>query len=142
MVTAAGCGGAGSSASSGSSTARPAAGSPSGTSTAAASTAAGPPYIAKAVWRTLPSGRSLQIQPTPAGRAAEGATAERAAWAEVLTLAPDADTAGMRAQFECHWELARLADPDKRSWNLEPWRPVVSGQQLLRTRCNPGGPEV
>ena len=47
------------------------------------------------------------------------------AWAEVLGLAPQADTPGMRDQFRCHWDFAENVEPGKTSWNLEPWRPVV-----------------
>ena len=63
------------------------------------------------------------------------------AWAEVLVLSPDADTAGMRAQFVCHWQFAELVQPGKASWNLEPWRPVVNDAEMFATGCNPGGPE-
>lgn len=101
-----------------------------------------PPYIAKVVWVTLPSGRSLQIYPTANGRIADATGAEDEAWREVLRKAPNAGTAGMRAQFDCHWQFARLAEPKKPSWNLETWRPVVSARQMYDTRCNPGGPEV
>jgi hypothetical protein len=94
------------------------------------------------VWVSLPSGRSLQIYPTPAGRVATADGAEAEAWREVMRMAPNAETPGMRAQFACHWAFARLAEPNKPSWNLEPWRPVVSAQQLYDARCNPGGPEV
>ncbi|WP_425270185.1 DUF2599 domain-containing protein [Flexivirga meconopsidis] len=105
-------------------------------------TSAPPPYIAKVVWVELRSGRSLQVYPTASGRRATDPGAESDAWAEVVRRAPDAESPGMRAQFDCHWQLARLADPTKASWNLEPWRPVVSGKVLYDTRCNPGGPEV
>lgn len=101
-----------------------------------------PPYIARVVWVSLPSGRSLQVYPTANGRVATADDAGAEAWREVVRKAPDAATKGMRAQFDCHWAFARLADPHKRSWNLEPWRPVVSGQRMYDTRCNPGGPEV
>lgn len=101
-----------------------------------------PPYISRVVWVTVPSGRSLQIYPTANGRVATGNGAGAEAWREVLRKAPDAASAGMRAQFDCHWAFARLAEPNKPSWNLEPWRPVVSGQQMYDARCNPGGPEA
>lgn len=101
-----------------------------------------PPYISRVVWVSLPSGRSLQIYPTANGRTVTGDSAEGEAWREVLRKAPGAGTPGMRAQFECHWVFARLAEPNKPSWNLEPWRPVVSAQQMYDTRCNPGGAEV
>jgi hypothetical protein len=59
----------------------------------------------------------------------------------VLALAPDANTAGMHEQFNCHWELAEVAEPGKISWNLEPWRPVVDAATMVSSGCNPGGSE-
>lgn len=106
------------------------------------SDAAPPPYIARVVWVSLPSGRSLQVYPTANGRVTTADDGAAEAWREVLRKAPDAGTRGMRAQFECHWAFARLAEPNKASWNLEPWRPVVSAQTMYDTRCNPGGPEI
>ena len=101
-----------------------------------------PPYVAAATWVRGSGGLSLHVEPTAAGRTAQGADAAAEAWHEVLVLAPDADRPGMRAQFDCHWAYARVVQPDKPSWNLEPWRPVVSEQQLVDARCNPGGPEA
>ena len=103
--------------------------------------AAVPPFIASTTWVRATGGRSLHIVPTASGRVAQGATDADEAWSEVLRLAPDADQPGMRAQFDCHWTFARLVQPDKPSWNIEPWRPVVTAQQLVEARCNPGGPE-
>ena len=57
----------------------------------------------------------------------------------MLAQAPGADTPGMRAQFDCHWQYAEFAEPGKRSWNLEPWRPVVDYQTMIDAGCNPGG---
>ena len=71
-----------------------------------------------------------------------GEHAGEAAWQEVLRLAPDADTPGMWEQFDCHWTWARLLEPDKPTWNVEPWRPVVSPERMLAEGCNPGGREV
>ena len=59
----------------------------------------------------------------------------------MLTLSPDADMPGMKAQFLCHWHFAEFAEPGKVSWNLEPWRNVVSDQQMVAAGCNPGGTE-
>ncbi|SPM29075.1 DUF2599 domain-containing protein [Mycobacterium terramassiliense] len=105
-----------------------------------------PPFIDHtqwAHWRGLPS---LRVFPTPSGRMAAGrpfvAADADEAWAEVLALSPDADTAGMRAQFVCHWQFAELVQPGKTSWNLEPWRPVVDDADMMATGCNPGGPEA
>ena len=61
------------------------------------------------------------------------------AWAEVLTLSPDADIPGMQDQFVCHWQFAELAEPGKISWNLEPWRPEVDDEAMVAAGCNPGG---
>lgn len=100
-----------------------------------------PPYVARTRWVRDARGRSLQVTPTAAGRATSAADGAQVGWTEVLRLAPDADTPGMRAQFDCHWTYARLALPDKPSWNLEPWRPVVSDAAMVAARCNPGGAE-
>ncbi|MDQ2758718.1 MAG: DUF2599 domain-containing protein [Actinomycetota bacterium] len=96
-----------------------------------------PPYVAGVRWVTLSRGRSLQVRPTAAGRTTDAPYPE--AWREVLRLAPGADTPGMRAQFSCHWTFARLLSPHKASWDLEPWRPVVSSDEMLSAGCNPAG---
>lgn len=115
---------------------------PSSTTTSAtATTPAAPPFVGSATWVRGSGGRSLHVVPTATGRVAQGAGDAVEAWSEVLGLAPDADQPGMRAQFDCHWTYARLVAPDKPSWNLEPWRPVVSADQMVQARCNPGGPE-
>ncbi|BCI91463.1 MULTISPECIES: DUF2599 domain-containing protein [Mycobacterium] len=105
-----------------------------------------PPFVDHTQWAYSGRLSSLRVYPTPSGRAASrdpgsSAAAADEAWAEVLGLAPDADTPGMRAQFDCHWQLAEAAEPGKISWNLEPWRPVVDDEQMLASRCNPGGAE-
>ncbi|RAU96933.1 DUF2599 domain-containing protein [Mycobacterium colombiense] len=104
-----------------------------------------PPYIDHTQWAQWQGRSSLRVFPSPAGRAASRIAATMAladeAWAEVLAASPDADTAGMRAQFLCHWEFAELAQPGKISWNLEPWRPVVDDAEMVASGCNPGGPE-
>lgn len=101
-----------------------------------------PPYVDHTRWVDGPV--SLRVYPTPAGRRASGLGATAPgdeAWSEVLNQAPDADTPGMRAQFMCHWYFAEAGAPGKTSWNLEPWRPVVDDNQMVRARCNPGGAE-
>ena len=110
-----------------------------------------PPFIDHTEWTRWGGLSSLRVFPTPSGRMAArqpgmvafGATEALAdeAWAEVLALSPDADTAGMRAQFICHWQFAEMAEPGKTSWNLEPWRPVVDDTEMFASGCNPGGPE-
>lgn len=114
---------------------------PTATATPTPSPTAPPPFIARVHWVRGSGGRSLHIVPTASGRVAQGSAARDEAWSEVLRLAPDADQPGMRAQFDCHWAYARLVQPDKPSWNIEPWRPVVTESQMADAGCNPGGPE-
>ncbi|WP_066165083.1 DUF2599 domain-containing protein [Gordonia hydrophobica] len=97
-----------------------------------------PPYIASATWVQTEVGPSLQIAPTRNGRNVSSPTAGDEAWTEVLKLDPSADAPGMKEQFQCHWTFARLVQPDKPTWNLEPDRPVVSPDEMISTRCNPG----
>jgi len=108
-------------------------------------TAYAPPFVARTQWTQWAGKASLRVFPTPSGRAAArqpGTTAlADEAWAEVLALSPTADTAGMRAQFICHWQFAELVEPGKSSWNLEPWRPVVDDAEMVASGCNPGGSE-
>jgi Protein of unknown function (DUF2599) len=111
---------------------------------ASADPAPGPPYVDHVQWAKWGDMSSLRVYPTQSGRRASlvaTTSAADEAWAEVLTLSPDADTPGMRDQFMCHWELAELAEPGKVSWNLEPWRNVVSDEEMVATHCNPGGTE-
>ncbi|MDT5145797.1 MAG: hypothetical protein QOC58_442 [Mycobacterium sp.] len=104
-----------------------------------------PPFVDHAQWAQWSGLSSLRVYPTPSGRMAARETGSSAAadeaWAEVLALAPNADTPGMRAQFLCHWQFAELARPGKVSWNLEPWRPVVDDAEMVAAGCNPGAPE-
>jgi hypothetical protein len=106
-----------------------------------------PPFVDHVRWaqgaeRTQLS--SLRVYPTASGRVVSkrvGSPSPEAdeAWAEVLALAPQADTPGMRDQFRCHWDFAETGQPGKTSWNLEPWRPVVDDETMVSTGCNPGG---
>ena len=113
--------------------------------TAIADTVPGPPYVAQTEWAKWGDLSSLRVYPTDAARVAAaqfGTTAQAdEAWAEVLTLSPDADIPGMREQFMCHWQYAEVAEPGKTSWNLEPWRPEVTGEAMVAAHCNPGGTE-
>ena len=112
---------------------------------ASANPVPGPPYVANAEWAKWGDLSSLRVYPTDAGRLASGqlgtSVAADEAWAEVLTLSPDADIPGMHEQFMCHWQYAEFAFPGKTSWNLEPWRPEVSMDEMLAAHCNPGGTE-
>jgi Protein of unknown function (DUF2599) len=106
-----------------------------------------PPFVDHTQWAQWDHLPSLRVYPTTSGRAAArqlgsaGPDADEA-WSEVLALAPDAGTPGMREQFLCHWELAEVLEPGKVSWNLEPWRPVVDATTMIGSGCNPGGSEV
>lgn len=95
------------------------------------------PFIASVEWIDDSRGGYFAITPTDSGRESTGRRDEPAAWTEVVALAPTIDTPGMRAQFTCHWDYVRAADPDKPTWNLEPWRPVVSEEEMVLARCNP-----
>lgn len=99
------------------------------------------PLVERTEWTEAIDGNRLMVFPTVAGRKDTFPTAGDRAWAEVLAAAPDADTPGMRDQFLCHWEWARVVAPNKVSWNLEPWRPAVGYQETVNALCNPGGPE-
>jgi hypothetical protein len=112
---------------------------------AAADPAPPPPYVDHVQWAKWGDMSSLRVYPTEAARQAsldpgtDGQASE--AWAEVLTLSPDADIPGMQAQFLCHWHYAELIEPGKVSWNLEPWRNEVTEEQMIAAGCNPGGTE-
>ena len=112
---------------------------------ASADPAPGPPYVDHVQWAKWGDLSSLRVYPTAAARQAslQPGTDTQAgeAWAEVLTLSPDADMPGMQAQFLCHWHYAEFVEPGKTSWNLEPWRNVVPEEQMIAAGCNPGGTE-
>lgn len=104
-------------------------------------------FIARTVWVSYDGLPTLRVYLTAAGREVAGqigktAAQTGAAWSEVVALAPDADTPGMRAQFRCHWNFAELAEPGKPTWDLEPWRPDVDDSVMLLAGCNPGGAEL
>jgi len=104
-----------------------------------------PPFVDHVQWAHWSRLASLRVYPTGSGRAAAkqvGSLSPEAdeAWAEVIGLAPQADTPGMRDQFRCHWDFAENVEPGKTSWNLEPWRPVTDAATMVTTGCNPGGP--
>ncbi|MET9288110.1 DUF2599 domain-containing protein [Nocardia beijingensis] len=102
---------------------------------------AGQPLIDHVAWTETIDGPRLLVFPTPAGRRTTFPGSDERAWQEVVAESADADAPGMRDQFICHWAWARLVQPDKPSWNLEPWRPAVGYQATVEARCNPGGPE-
>lgn len=103
-------------------------------------------YIDRATWVSYSGLPTLRVYLTGPGREVAGEFGKTAgqtdqAWGEVLALAPDADTPGMRSQFLCHWRFAEFAQPGKPSWDLEPWRPDVDESTMLLAGCNPGGDE-
>ncbi|WP_040778107.1 DUF2599 domain-containing protein [Nocardia pneumoniae] len=102
---------------------------------------AGQPLVDHVTWTETIDGPRLLVFPTQAGRQTTFPGSDERAWQEVLTLSADADAPGMRDQFLCHWAWARLVQPAKPSWNLEPWRPAVGYPATVEARCNPGGPE-
>ncbi|MET7772132.1 DUF2599 domain-containing protein [Nocardia sp. NPDC005366] len=99
------------------------------------------PLIDHVEWTETEDGTRLLVYPTVAGRRTTSPGNDERAWQEVLSQSPDAESPGMRDQFICHWEWARLVQPNKPSWNLEPWRPAVGYQGTVQASCNPGGPE-
>lgn len=101
----------------------------------------GQPLVDHVTWTETIDGPRLLVVPTQAGRQTTFPGSDERAWQEVLALAADADAPGMRDQFLCHWAWARLVQPAKPSWNLEPWRPAVGYPATVEARCNPGGPE-
>ena len=112
---------------------------------AAAPVVAPPPYVDHVTWAKWGDLSSLRVYPTGSARdlsGRPGTSAQAAeAWAEVLTLDEQAAMPGMREQFICHWRFAELFEPGKTSWNLEPWRPEVSDEDMVSAGCNPGGTE-
>ena len=101
----------------------------------------GPGLIDHVTWTSDGKGRVLRVYPSGAGRSSADPGARASAWLEVLRAAPGADSPSMREQFFCHWDFARVVEPDKPSWNLEAWRPEVSYAVMTQAACNPGGPE-
>ena len=81
---------------------------------ASADTTPSPPFIDHTEWQHWGDLVSLRVYPAAAGREAAGQLVKPPweadeAWGEVLAMAPDADTPGMRAQFVCHFRFAEVA---------------------------------
>lgn len=104
-----------------------------------------PAYIDHTEWVQWGDLKSLRVYPTALGRAQAAIpgtqTQQDQAWSQVLSSAPEADIPGMQSQFNCHWQFAEFVEPGKSSWNLEPWRPVVTDAEMVAAGCNPGGTE-
>ena len=95
----------------------------------------GNPLLDSATWIRVDGRPSLEVVPTGLLRRCGLRGVQDAAWQELLALYSDADTEGMEEQFTCHVLFA----PGKDVWHLEPWRPVVDGNEMMAARCNPGG---
>jgi Protein of unknown function (DUF2599) len=105
-----------------------------------------PQYIDHTVWEYHGDRATLRIFPTMWGWGSGGMFSNGAqmydAWAELMANAPDANTLSMQNQFFCYWQQNAFTNPGKvGTWNLEPWRPVVSNTILFHSGCNPGGPD-
>jgi hypothetical protein len=87
--------------------------------------------VAGTDWGEREGGRSLAVEPTSWARTA-GLAGEVGAWTELVRAVPEADTQVMHDQLTCH----ALGAPDKRTWNLEPWRPDVGLLMTLAASCN------
>jgi hypothetical protein len=88
--------------------------------------------VRSATWGEREGGRSLAVDPTPWARQS-GTVGEATAWAQLVAAEPEAGTTTMRDQFDCH----ALGATDKKTWNLEPWRPDVGFLATAAARCNP-----
>ncbi|WP_456820135.1 DUF2599 domain-containing protein [Cellulomonas sp. URHB0016] len=88
--------------------------------------------VESAAWGEREGGTSLAVTPSAWARAG-GLAAEAAVAEQLVALEPEAATATMQAQLECH----ELGAPDKATWNLEPWRPDVGPLDMIAARCNP-----
>lgn len=88
--------------------------------------------VVSAVWGEREGGRSLAVTPSTWARGRSSAAHEGLS-AQLVALEPEAATETMQDQLACH----ELGAPDKATWNLEPWRPVVDAAALVVARCNP-----
>ena len=105
-----------------------------------------PQYIDHVEWEYHGDRATLRVFPTAWGWWAAGVFTNGAqsydAWAELMQDAPEANTLTMQNQFFCYWQAATFSNPGKvDTWNLEPWRPIVSSTIMLNSGCNPGGAE-
>lgn len=108
---------------------------PTSTSTPASSCLGSEELIASAEWVQRDGRPALRVTPSEELRRCGLVGPADPAWAQLLEVAPDADTPGMAEQFECHVRFA----PTQETWHLEPWRPAVEFPEMIRTRCNPTG---
>lgn len=95
------------------------------------------PYIADVQRVVGTDGTAFRVTLTDAGRTSWGPADEADAWSELVVLAPDVATPGMRQQFTCHWVFARVVEPERQTWSLESWRPPTSDVAMIAAGCNP-----
>lgn len=81
---------------------------------------------------------TLRVFPTLWGRISD-INAEYFGWKEVLAKTPGTreDSSSMRDQFYCHFDVVRVANPFKESWNLDLYRINVPYPTMILRRCNP-----
>ena len=91
-------------------------------------------YFSDGYWQHRSDGVSLSLYPRKTFYL--DSTLEDA-WSEVIYMhssSPNwSNERGMYKQFKCH----NMYAPNKRPWNLEPWRPNVSMSQTILAGCNP-----
>gem|GEM_PF-3794937 len=91
-------------------------------------------YFSDGYWQHRSEGVSLSLYPKKVFYL--DSTLEDA-WTEVIYMHRSSpnwyNEAGMYKQFKCH----NMYAPNKRPWNLEPWRPNVSMGETIAHRCNP-----
>jgi hypothetical protein len=103
-------------------------------------------YIDHVEWVHNGDRSTLRVFPTYLGWLYAGVFTNGAqsydAWNELLELAPDANSQTMLNQFLCYWQMASFTNPGKiGSWNLAPWRPIVTSTIMVTSGCKPGGPD-
>lgn len=89
------------------------------------------------LWKWSPT---LKVYPTFWGRTT-GAAARWSAWKETLQKTsrkghPNPDTASMKNQFYCHFDIVRLRAPRKESWNLDTKLPNRGYFGFVKKGCN------
>lgn len=88
--------------------------------------------IGSLTWGEREGGRSIAVEPNDWTRAA-GQAGYELLWAQLVAVEPEADAPGMHDQLVCH----AVGEPDKGTWNLEPWRPDVGLLAVMAALCNP-----
>lgn len=89
------------------------------------------------LWQYSPT---MKVYPTWYGRFGPAA-ARWAAWSETLAKTPRRgwpypDTATLRDQFYCHWDIVRLRAPNKEYWGLDSKLPNRGYWGFVANECN------